>query len=983
MNTITNTIEFIKQNSGGGAQTGDFTFIFIVITLLCCLAAAIFSAIYTKTYKQQNAFNLNNIATCIKNSISLKILSAIFVSMIVMLIMSISFAFSTIAHADSNFNATNAKVIVAEDGKVSTEGFEIQNNTADQVISINSISLQSTDASANDATITLYSEDDTVFSGKAGGTESLSQGIIIKNNSSAKFTFDININGHDALNLVDKSPLNFIFNYSNLITSCDIIYKDQGGLELSGELDSDTPTIHNFGETTQLKWCYKYNYNFEGWHRDADCAGDAVTEIPADEIITSNSITLYAKWSEITTFTITLDDNGGSGGSGKIFADKQKGFFKDSEYTQKIDNVNIPTKTSNEFLGYYVQTDSGEKQLTDKNGKFVAGPEIYDDIYAHTYAKWDANVNRINIIDDKTCINTIYEKYGEGYYADEAARQSIISIVPPTKENHTFNGVFTRQNKEGNLVINNEGKIVASNKMFTEKEYSIYVDWISNVCKIEVKVSGTEAQTVYQKYGEGYYSDPECTISIDKVTPAEEVTGKLFAGYYFSKDDHEYIFADANGKIVADNKLFTQENANVDPKDVNGDDGNKIITCDLNGLATMPESETPTNWQQLADNIYAKAYPENQTVSDALNEWNDTKFAGIDKLAWSDTPEKLTDNILVKNNSSFKDKLGNYEWPELKTIANDISAKYSNTDLSTSAYYNTMKDFAKNGQYKKVGEGDEALYVRIIDINHDVKKEISFDEKEYAGLTFMPTNSIKNLRQYNNKDNEDYNYNWENSSLRKSMNNEDGEIYNFMMTNIDPDKKLVEKVDKKYATAWAGSDASEASEFYQTSINTCQDMFFLPSFKEITGLAGEDSTSYGKALIRGDEGEKYQFIANDVWHKITNWDSILDDDTEFKTGKPSWWYFKGPVLNCLYPKSFTTMLDLYWLFDTSTYALSYCYDNIEKPSLTTGIDNFHSNWERSADPATFNCVGLYKYNGCATANAMADQYAAVAPCFCL
>ena len=87
-----------------------------------------------------------------------------------------------------------------------------------------------------------------------------------------------------------------------------ITYKDQGGTDFSGTHAEGHPTTHTYNTATTLKSATKDHYTFDGWYKEDDCSGTAVTTLGATEY--TNDITLYAKWTA-KTYTITLDANGG------------------------------------------------------------------------------------------------------------------------------------------------------------------------------------------------------------------------------------------------------------------------------------------------------------------------------------------------------------------------------------------------------------------------------------------------------------------------------------------------------------------------------------------------------------------------------------------------------------------------------------------------------------------------------------------------
>ena len=77
----------------------------------------------------------------------------------------------------------------------------------------------------------------------------------------------------------------------------NIIYKDQGDKDFSGNHTTGYPTKHTYGTATTLKDATKIGYTFEGWYTDDACTNtNKVTTLGATDY--TGAITLYAKWTE-------------------------------------------------------------------------------------------------------------------------------------------------------------------------------------------------------------------------------------------------------------------------------------------------------------------------------------------------------------------------------------------------------------------------------------------------------------------------------------------------------------------------------------------------------------------------------------------------------------------------------------------------------------------------------------------------------------
>ena len=83
-------------------------------------------------------------------------------------------------------------------------------------------------------------------------------------------------------------------------------------------------------------------------------------------------------------FTITLDDNGGSGGSGTIYEKYTAGWYSNSGATNNINSVTQPTWTNHSFIGYY-DAATGGNLVIPSTGSLPSSSTFTADttLYAH------------------------------------------------------------------------------------------------------------------------------------------------------------------------------------------------------------------------------------------------------------------------------------------------------------------------------------------------------------------------------------------------------------------------------------------------------------------------------------------------------------------------------------------------------------------------------------------------------------------------
>ncbi len=98
----------------------------------------------------------------------------------------------------------------------------------------------------------------------------------------------------------------------------------------------------------------KTSYTFAGWNTKADGTGTNYTNKQSVNNLTATNggtVTLYAKWTA-KAVTITLNENGGTGGTASVTA----------TYGSNLPNITVPTKTGYTFGGYFA--DNRKTSLT-------------------------------------------------------------------------------------------------------------------------------------------------------------------------------------------------------------------------------------------------------------------------------------------------------------------------------------------------------------------------------------------------------------------------------------------------------------------------------------------------------------------------------------------------------------------------------------------------------------------------------------------
>lgn len=192
-------------------------------------------------------------------------------------------------------------------------------------------------------------------------------------------------------------------------------------------------------------------YTLEGWYRDS-----ALNE--SDKVAFPYSVasdqTLYAKWTAVTG-SVTLNDNGGSGGSGSVIA----------TFDQAMPSASVPVREGYTFTGYFDQPVGG----TSYYDSSMASARNWDrtETSATLYAQWTA-------IELTAVFNANGGKYS-GDVNEEAKKQTydakyVLPDVNPVRDGFTF--------ASWNTASDGQGSTVTVNTTVTSAVYhTVYAVW--------------------------------------------------------------------------------------------------------------------------------------------------------------------------------------------------------------------------------------------------------------------------------------------------------------------------------------------------------------------------------------------------------------------------------------------------------------------------------------------------------------------------
>ena len=163
-----------------------------------------------------------------------------------------------------------------------------------------------------------------------------------------------------------------------------------GSVSLCGNWNNTSITLPNSS---------KSGYTFDGWYTQAS-GGTKVGNAGATYTPTSN-VTLYAHWTP-NIYEVELDNQSATtSGTTKvwyIYNTVKNGcyYYTNSAATTCLSNATItkPTKTGNDFTGYYVYTGGAGTQYINSSGQFIN--DLYESVgNKKLYANWNVQTKKI------------------------------------------------------------------------------------------------------------------------------------------------------------------------------------------------------------------------------------------------------------------------------------------------------------------------------------------------------------------------------------------------------------------------------------------------------------------------------------------------------------------------------------------------------------------------------------------------------------
>ena len=209
------------------------------------------------------------------------------------------------------------------------------------------------------------------------------------------------------------------------------------------------------------------------------------------------------------TYTVTLNVNGGTGGSPASVT---------ATYDSNMPKLtSVPTRAHYTLAGYY-DAQSGGNKYYNADG---TSAKVWDKTSNTTlYAHWTPNIYTITLVSfpESSSIvkvnttdanpNKLYVKYGVDVCSDERCRTSVSKITPPTNDAAAFTGFYTTEAGTGTALITADGSFNATTFKNATTNSTLYAGWTTKITtcpagKYLPKGSNTCASCLAGYYCEG------------------------------------------------------------------------------------------------------------------------------------------------------------------------------------------------------------------------------------------------------------------------------------------------------------------------------------------------------------------------------------------------------------------------------------------------------------------------------------------------
>ena len=283
----------------------------------------------------------------------------------------------------------------------------------------------------------------------------------------------------------------------------------------------------------------------QGWATGKDFA---IAVGKGNEIKTGNvDINLYAGWKG-DVHTITLNKNGGSGGTSTIYEYYNHGWYSELAASNVISTVTKPSRPNYTFSGYKTGSNCGGTTIIDSNGKITGANTSFRDSTT-IYACWTPNIYTITINTHNATsagTTTLYVKYNTGWFTDSKATNQISSTNKMTLPTRTYEDPYLvdyklvefneKEDGSGSTIISASGNPTSGSTTKFSGNATIHAIWKKHGWEW---ANHTETDITKQKWK--YWIDGVELVGWRELCPNNNPNCETKSWWYFATSDKSAV----------------------------------------------------------------------------------------------------------------------------------------------------------------------------------------------------------------------------------------------------------------------------------------------------------------------------------------------------------------------------------------------------------------------------------------------------------
>ncbi len=218
----------------------------------------------------------------------------------------------------------------------------------------------------------------------------------------------------------------------------------------------------------------KTGYVFGGYYTQDN--GGGVQIIQANSNIISGKTntfrangSLYAKWVS-GIYTVTLDRQGGSGGTGTIYEKYNTGWYSNANATNGITSITKPSRKGYVFGGYYTATGGKGTQIIKTDGTIVGNKATTFSSNGTLYAKWNG-YQVVTKLSKYVSTDTSYYPKVDRVTSTTKVGGSEVTFTVSTIPGFTYKGSKIKKKSDNTVVY----ELNDSTKKFTMPNYDVTI----------------------------------------------------------------------------------------------------------------------------------------------------------------------------------------------------------------------------------------------------------------------------------------------------------------------------------------------------------------------------------------------------------------------------------------------------------------------------------------------------------------------------